>query len=89
MERLPKKHISLSESYIGLGAFILEVLSVPMNIDVCWEKLNNSYIKKGKISKKHSFDNYVLTLDLLYVLNAIDINQKGEIYNVSRKIEYQ
>lgn len=84
---MPKKHISLSESFIGLGAFVLEVLSVPMPIDSCWEKLNNNYIKKGKISKKHSFDNFILTLDLLYALNVIDINQEGELYNVYREIE--
>lgn len=82
---MPKKHITLSESYLGLGAYVLEVLSAPMTIDSCWDKILVSYIKKGKISKKHSFNNFILTLDLLYALNAIDLNQKGELYNVFKE----
>ncbi len=35
---MPKKHISLSESFIGLGAFVLQTLSSPLTIDSCWEK---------------------------------------------------
>ena len=80
-----KKHISLSESFIGLGAFVLQTLSSPLTIDSCWEEIYSSYIKTGIISKKHSFDNFVLTLDLLYALNAININERGEIYNVSKE----
>ncbi|CAM3918594.1 MULTISPECIES: ABC-three component system middle component 6 [Lachnospiraceae] len=82
---MPKKHISLSESFIGLGAFVLQTLSSPLTIDSCWEEIYSSYIKTGIISKKHSFDNFVLTLDLLYALNAININERGEIYNVSKE----
>lgn len=82
---MPKKHIKLSESYLGLGAYIISILEVPMTVDSCWNKLFESYIKKGKIAKSHSFDNYILTLDFLYSLKAIDINQKGEIYNVYRE----
>ena len=82
---MPKNHISLSESFIGLGAFVLQTLSSPLTIDSCWEEIYSSYIKTGIISKKHSFDNFVLTLDLLYALNAININERGEIYNVSKE----
>ena len=82
---MPKKHISLSESFIGLGAFVLQTLSSPLTIDSCWEEIYSSYIKTGIISKKHSFDNFVLTLDLLYALNAININERGEIYKVSKE----
>lgn len=82
---MPKKHISLSESYIGFGAFILKVLSKPMTIDECWTKIHNKYIDKGLISKKHSFDSMILTIDLLFALNIVNINDKGEIYNVHKE----
>lgn len=82
---MPKKHITLSESYLGLGAYVLDVLSAPMTVDSCWKKIVANYIKKGKISKKHSFNNFILTLDLLFALRAIDLNQKGEIFNVSKE----
>ncbi len=84
---MPKKHINLSESLLGLGAYVLGILSSPMTVDTCWEVINNNYIKKGKILKKHSFDNFILTLDLLFALNAIELNQKGEIFNVYRETE--
>ena len=84
---MPKKHILLSESYIGLGAFVLQILTSPLTLDSCWDQVYSSYIKTGIISKKHSFDNYILTLDLLYALNAIDINERGEIYNVSKETQ--
>jgi len=84
---MPKKHITLSESYIGLGAYVLDLLSSPMTIDSCWDKILKSYINTGKISKKHSFNNFILTLDLLFALNTIDLNQKGELYNVSKEIK--
>jgi len=82
---MPKKHITLSESYIGFGAFILEVLTSPMTVDMCWDKIYNTYIKKGLISKKQSFDNFILTLDLLFALDAINMNDKGDVYNVSKE----
>lgn len=82
---MPKKHISLSESYLGLGAYVLEVLSKPMTVDECWNKVLKKYINKNKISKKHSFNSFILTLDFLFCINAIDLNQEGELYNVSKK----
>lgn len=81
---LPSKHIELSESLIGLGSFIVKILRVPTTLDECWKELNELYINKGKIKKHHSFDNFILTIDLLYMIGVIDVNLKGEIYNVSK-----
>ncbi|ATD55432.1 ABC-three component system middle component 6 [Clostridium chauvoei] len=82
---MPKKHITLSESYIGFGAFVLDMLKEPLTIDDCWNKIQKKYIDKGLISKKHSFDSLILTVDLLFALNTVDINERGEIYNVYKK----
>ncbi|NFO31095.1 hypothetical protein FDB41_12520 [Clostridium botulinum] len=79
---LPSKHISLSESYIGLGAFLVKLLNKPMTIDECWKKFNEELIQTRVIKKQHSLDNVILTLELLYCIGIIDINDKGEIYNV-------
>lgn len=79
---MPKKHISLSESYIGFGAIVLEILTLPMTVDDCWKKIQKHYIGKGLISAKNSFDSLVLTLDLLFALNIVEINERGEVYNV-------
>lgn len=82
---MPKKHITLSESYIGFGVFVLEVLNNPMTLDDCWSRIQKKYIDKGLISKKHSFDSLILTIDLLFALNVVNINERGEIYNVHKK----
>nr|WP_300452927.1 ABC-three component system middle component 6 [Fusobacterium sp.] len=79
---MPDKNTTISESIIGLGAFVLSILEKPLTIDDCWNKLNKKYIQKGKIQKKHTFDTFILTIDFLYIMNSIDINERGEIYNV-------
>lgn len=38
---MPKKHILLSESYIGLGAFVLQILTSPLTLDSCWDQVYN------------------------------------------------
>lgn len=83
---MPKKHIKMSESYIGFGSIIIEVLSSPMIIDDCWVKIKKNYIEKGLVSGKHTFDSLLITLDLLFAINIIDINEKGEVYNVYKEI---
>lgn len=84
---MPKKHIKMSESLIGFGAVILEILTSPTTLDDCWKKIQKEYIQKGLISSKHSFDSLILTLDLLFLLNIVEINEKGEVYNVYKKID--
>lgn len=84
---MPGKHIALSESYIGLGAFALSLLNTPKTIDNCWQELNNKFIDKGKIKKRHSFDNFILVIELLYIIGAININERGEIYCVFKKVK--
>ncbi|WP_394884013.1 ABC-three component system middle component 6 [Clostridium butyricum] len=81
---LPAKHISLSESYIGLGAFFIKLLDKPITLDEFLVNFNKKFIETKLIRKHHSIDNIILTLELLYCMGIIDISDKGEIYNVSR-----
>lgn len=76
---LPSKHIYLSESLIGLGAFVISLISMPISIDECWQKLKDNYLDTGVIKKKHNFDNFVMTVELLFMIGAVDINEKGEL----------
>jgi len=79
---MPKKHITISESLLGLGSIIIELLVKPMTVDDCWDIIRDKYIGKGIISNKHTFDSLILALDLLYAINIIEMNGKGELYNV-------
>ena len=63
---LPKKQLSVSESFFGFGAFLLQQLSKPMTIDDLWE-----------YSTKFSFDQYIMALDYLFIIGAIEKNERG------------
>ena len=75
----PAKHIRLSESLLGLGAFILKFIGAPKNIDRLWSEVrqvnNSSYFPAH-----HSYNNFLLALDYLYSIGAIDLNDRGEIH---------
>jgi len=75
---LPTKHIRISESLIGLGGYLLKLLKEPMTIDDLWIKY--SKYNNKKYPAYHNFDNLVLSLNLLYILGIIEINNNGELY---------
>ena len=70
----------MSESIFGLGGFVLSLLNTPKTFDKCWEELNKKYIDKNIIKKKHTLDTFILTIDFLYMIGSVDINEGGEIY---------
>jgi len=74
---LPTKHIRISESLIGLGGYIIKLLNEPMTIDRLWFKY--SKYNNDKFPAYHSFDNIILTLNLLFIMGIIDINENGEL----------
>ncbi|MDK0737912.1 hypothetical protein P5E70_04570 [Clostridium perfringens] len=77
---LPSKHVKLSESLIGLGAFIIELLNnEPMSLEDSWERFNKEYIDTEIIRKKHNIDTYIDAIMLLYMVGAIEINDKEEL----------
>lgn len=67
---LPDKHISFAESLIGLGTFILNSLATPKTIDMIW--LEFTKVRGNEYPAFHSFDNLVLSINLLYALKMID-----------------
>ena len=73
---LPKKQLSLNESFLGFGAFLLPQLSAPISIDDLWAYYKDSYTNK-KYSVKFSFDQFVMALDYLYIIGAIQLNEGG------------
>ncbi len=79
---LPEKHIKLAESLLGLGGHVLKLLDRPKTIDRIWEeysKINDTLA----FPANHGFDNLILSVDFLFTIGAININQSGEIYNAS------
>lgn len=74
---LPDKHISFAESLLGFGTFILENLRIPQDIDALWRLFEKS---RGRdYPAYHSFDNLVLTVDILYTIGAIHMDSNGKL----------
>ena len=80
---MPKKHINLSESLIGIGGMILSSLGgniktldniiVEVNLMISSNKNKRIY---------NNADIILLAIDYLYSIGVIDINEEGKICNV-------
>lgn len=73
---LPKKQLSLNESFFGFGAFLLEYISAPVSVDDLWQYYKDSY-EAQKYPVKFSFDQFIMALDYLYIIGAIKENERG------------
>ncbi len=63
---LPNKNIYLRNSLLGLGAIILEKLHRGDTVSSLWERVRTN-------TEINTFEKYILTLDFLYVVKAVDI----------------
>jgi hypothetical protein len=63
---LPTKHISTSYSLLGIGAKILEQLYQPRTVSSLWSVCHT-------MPEVATFERFVLTLDLLYTIGAIEM----------------
>jgi hypothetical protein len=80
---LPSKHIRFSESLLGLGGIILNIINEPKTIDEIWFKFSEINNNKKIFPAYHNFDNVVLALDYLFLIGAISIDIKGKIQNAT------
>ena len=78
---LPKKHITIYESLIGLSNFILlQLKEKELTVDEIWNryrKIDNSKI----FPARHNFDNLILAIDILYSLRKINLTSDGKLKN--------
>ena len=72
---LPTKHISIENSLIGLGALVLSHLDQPTTVSSLWQETR-------ELPEIATFERFTLSLDLLYILNAIEFRD-GSIRRVS------
>ncbi len=69
---LPTKHIEVSRSLLGVGAAILQRLNKPRSVATLWEELQ-------EIPEVGTFERFTLSLDLLYAIGAVHLNNEGLI----------
>ncbi len=80
---LPSKHIRFSESLLGLGGVILNILQEPKTIDEIWFKFSEINNNKRVFPAYHNFDNIVLALNYLFIVGAVSITKDGRIQNAA------
>jgi hypothetical protein len=64
---LPTKTCSLSNSLLGFGRVILKSLATPNTVTALWEKIHSE-------DQQITFEKFILTLDLLYLLSIIEFD---------------
>lgn len=69
---LPSKHLSQDRALLTIGGLALQRLHVPKTVSAMWEELSvGSGTDSGSLPHL-SYDWFVLALDLLFALKAID-----------------
>ena len=69
---LPTKHLSENKAIITVGSIILASLDKPKSVSRLWNDLVETNEKMNGQARL-TFDWYVLALDFLYIINAIEI----------------
>ena len=75
---VPTKHISVAESILGFGAVLLEGISGSIHVDDLWRRFHRINNSKDYPSYQ-SFDNFILALDLLYIVGLIELEADGSV----------
>jgi hypothetical protein len=74
---LPTKRISSSRSILAIGGEILKLLNRPKSISLLWEEFKKT--KGDGINSCYiTYDWFILSLDLLYIIQTIKI-ESGRI----------
>ena len=73
---LPTKHLSQERALLTTGAKLLSQLTHPMTVSSLWENVvSQSNESGGRINVSVRYERFVLTLDLLYLIGAIELNE--------------
>ena len=75
---LPKKHLSFYESLFGYGSFLLSKISNPLTIDSLWMIYQESF-RINEYPVKFTFDQFIITIDYLFLIGAIMLDERGRI----------
>jgi len=71
---LPTKHLSRDRALLTVGARLLQRLSQPKTVSALWEEISHTPITGDAKKTVLRYDAYVLTLDLLFLMGAIEIH---------------
>lgn len=69
---LPSKHLSQDRALLTIGGLVLQRLQVPKTVSALWEELSARSVGESGPLPSLSYDWFVLSLDLLFALKAIE-----------------
>ena len=78
---LPTKHLSEDRALLSLGGEVLRILDEPKTVSRVWDEFRKR--SRHREDSLVTYDWFVLALDLLYTLNAIDL-ERGRLKKVER-----
>ena len=70
---LPSKHLSQERALLTVGGRILQHLRHPMTVSALWEELTHRVENPQHSTSPLSYDGFVLALDLLHFIGAIEM----------------
>lgn len=70
---LPSKHLPQDRALLTVGARVLRHLQAPKTVSALWEELTHSESAGSGNIASLSYDSFVLCLDLLYSINAVEL----------------
>ena len=71
---LPTKHIPQDRALLTVGSHILRQLNSKKTASALWEEISRNDIKENG-NPSVSYDWFILALDLLYAIDAIEIHE--------------
>ena len=71
---LPTKHMRPDRSLLGVGAQVLALLESPMTMSRLWDEFRTQAAGTGA-SAPISYQWFVLALDFLYIIGALDLKK--------------
>ena len=73
---LPEKHVTLAESLLGLGAFLIGELQRPRSADQLYLRVVEGR-HEGTLPAFHDFDSVLLAILLLYSVGILEADEGG------------
>ena len=70
---LPTKHLSQDRALLTVGARLLSHLPHPKTVSALWEEFAHPETVNGETKPILRYDAYILTLDLLFLIGAIEL----------------
>ena len=71
---LPTKHLRPERAMLTVGAEVLRLLTEPKTVSRLWDELGHA-MNEHSSTRKVNYDWFVLTLDFLYMLGAVEMDQ--------------